>query len=71
MLDERFIIIIWHQAGGRDNNSVYYAWSDEDDVAVVFPSREEAKKAWKECGNDKIHAGIIVPVDTRNVPLWI
>lgn len=66
----RYIIIIWHQAGGRNNAPTYYAWSDENEIAIVFESPEEAKTAWRESWMHENHAGMIVEVTTENVE-WI
>jgi hypothetical protein len=66
----RYIIIIWHQAGGRNNHKIYYAWSDENEVAHVFDSPLEAKTTWEESGMHENHAGMIVEVTTENVE-WI
>jgi hypothetical protein len=57
---KRFVIMIWHQAGGRDNNSIYYTWTDENSNTYVFSSKQEAKKAWKESGWRDVHVGFIV-----------
>ena len=66
----RYIIIIWHQSGGRDNAPTYYAWSDEHEVARVFDNPFEARTAWREAGMHEIHAGTIVEVTTENTD-WI
>lgn len=66
----RYIIIIWHQAGGDNENSVYYVWADENDVAHCFESKIEARKAWRESGLHKFHVGRIVEVTAQNCE-WI
>ena len=66
----RYIIIIWHQAGGRDNAPTYYAWSDENEVALVFDTPQEAKAAWREARMHETHAGTIVEVTSKNTD-WI
>lgn len=55
-----FIVIIWHQAGGRDNNKTYYTWQDESENTLTFDSESSAEKAWKESGLREVHAGFIV-----------
>lgn len=65
-----FIIIIWHQAGGRDDNRVFYTWQDENENTLVFNSETEAKEAWDESGMREIHAGFIVEC-TPEENTWI
>ncbi len=60
-MDKRIIVIIWHQAGGRDENSTYYPWADEKGNTKTFESMEAAKHEWQESGMNQIHAGF--PVD--------
>lgn len=40
---ERFIIIIWHQAGQKNNSAIYYTLTDENENTIVFASETEAK----------------------------
>ena len=69
-MQERYVILVWHQAGGRDNSAVYYLWADEDDNTLVFSSPSQAKQAWNDTGMREIHAGTVLDVTaTRNY--WI
>lgn len=69
-MDKRFIVIIWHQAGGRDNNKTYYTWQDENENTLVFSSEKEAKKAWKESGLREYQAGFVVEC-TSDAQNWL
>ena len=67
----KFIIIIWHQAGGRDNKPTFYTWEDHmTECAYVFSSEEIAKKEWRESGLNEVHAAFIVDCDTKK-QVWI
>jgi hypothetical protein len=66
----RYIVIIWHQAGGRNENEAYYVWNDENEEARVFYSKTAAQQSWKESGMSKIHAGTIVCVSAEK-RTWI
>jgi len=65
-----YAILIWHQAGGRNNNKVFYLWSDKNEVAFVFDSKEAAKKRWNEVGMSEIHAGSLIKL-TPSERDWI
>lgn len=60
-MENRFIIIIWHQAGQRNNSAIYYTLDDaETGLALVFDSEDEAKDYWNTHKINHIHAGFIV-----------
>jgi hypothetical protein len=67
-MDNRFIIVIWHQAGSNDNGKRYYTLNDEDsDLALVFESRKKAEEFWSNCWLRDIHAAFIVDATTSEV----
>jgi hypothetical protein len=65
-----FIVIIWHQAGGRNNSKTYYCWENEKEEARVFDSYHEAQNEWNSSGLNQIHAAFIVDCRT-NKQMWI
>ena len=70
-MDNRFIIIIWHQAGQRTDTAIYYSLNDEEtECAVVFESEEQAEKYWRKSPLSRFHAGFIVNATTSEVD-WI
>ena len=69
-MKNRYCIVIWHQAGGRDNNSVYYLWADENENTYVFPSKQEAIKKWHDDNMGELHAGTVIDVTTGH-NYWI
>jgi len=71
MITRIFIIIIWHQAGGRDDSQTYYTWNDEvTEAAKVFDSYKEAQDTWRSCGMNEIHAGFIIECSPKE-QVWI
>lgn len=69
-MEKRFIVIVWHQAGGRNDHNVYYTWSDENDVTYTFESEKEAKNKWHEDKMGDWHAGFVINCDTSEQE-WI
>lgn len=71
----RYIVIIWHQAGGLSgdqNNPVYYTWNDEaTEAARVFDTVQEASKAWHEERMNELHAGFVVNVTDPKRINWL
>lgn len=61
---ERFIIIIWHQAGQKNNSAIYYTLTDENENTIVFASETEAKDYWANCHTNNFHAAFIVNATT-------
>lgn len=60
---QRYIIIIWHQAGGRTDNKNYQVWwDDETDQAFVFDTQKAAANAWRNSGMNEIHAGTVINI---------
>lgn len=65
-MQRKFIVIINHQGFGK----AFYAWSNENEVAHVFPSEVAAKQQWHEEGWHKVHAGTVVEI-TEGLNSWI
>ena len=68
--DKRFIVIIWHQAGGRDDNKTYYTWSDEHDNPYCFDSYEKAKAEILDAGVNELHACTIIDMNPSK-HIWV
>lgn len=67
----RYIVIIWHQAGGRNDNKLYQVWWDDvTDKAFVFDSKNEAKAAWLESGMGDVHSGTVINITAEKCE-WI
>lgn len=65
-MEKRFIVIIWHQAGGREDNKVYYTWDDDiTKETLVFDSPQAAQLAWRQSGLRNVHAATIVNMAAR------
>lgn len=69
-MKKTFIVIIWHQAGGRNENRTFYTWSDEKENTITFESHKDAENKWKDSGMRDIHAGFVVECTPQNV-YWI
>ena len=69
-MDKRYCILIWHQAGGRNDNSVYYLWADKNENAYVFSSGEAAIEKWQAENMRSLHAGIVIEL-TSGRNYWI
>lgn len=69
-MEKRFVIIIWHQAGGSDDNKIYYIWSDHNENALVFGSKEEAIRNWNEAEMYRVHCGFVVECTAKTTD-WI
>jgi hypothetical protein len=70
IMDERFIVIIWHQAGGNNENKIFYPWVDENDNTRVFSRKEDAEKSFRNSVLNKIHSAFVVECTASEVE-WI
>ena len=68
--ETRYIVVIWHQAGGHNDNKFYSVWSDENENSYVFDSAAQATSSWKDSKIDNVHAGTIVKM-TAQSRAWI
>lgn len=65
-MENIFVIMIWHQAGGRDDNTTFYAWADSNGNTITFSTEEKAKETWVKSGMRDIHAGFVVDCTPSN-----